>query len=56
MSHPQAPGFQDGDDTLYARNSTSTVVDTDALDGGNGTDKAQIDPTDSKTSVETLMA
>ena len=48
---------QSGDDTLYARKpSTSTLADNDVLDGGIGTDKAQVDSTDSKTGVETLMA
>jgi Ca2+-binding RTX toxin-like protein len=46
-----------GDDTLYARkSSTSTLADNDKLDGGLGTDKAQVDSTDTKTSIETLMA
>lgn len=48
---------QSGDDTLYARKpTTSTAADNDVLDGGIGTDKAQVDSTDTKTGVESLMA
>jgi Ca2+-binding RTX toxin-like protein len=47
-----------GDDTLYARktSTSSTVLDNDKLDGGLGTDKAQVDSTDTKASIESLMA
>ncbi len=46
-----------GNDTLYARKpSNSTSADNDALDGGAGTDKAQVDSSDSKTSIESLLA
>lgn len=44
---------QDGNDTLYAR---STPGVKDLLDGGTGTDRAQVDALDQKTSVETLLA
>ena len=46
-----------GDDTFYVRKPTnSTVADNDKIDGGIGADKAQVDSTDSKTSIETLLA
>ena len=48
---------QSGDDTLYARKPTGSVLaDNDSLDGGLGNDKAQVDSTDTKTSIETLLA
>ena len=48
---------QSGDDTLYARKPTgSTVADNDSLDGGLGADKAQVDSSDTKTSIESLLA
>jgi Ca2+-binding RTX toxin-like protein len=48
---------QSGDDTIYARKPTgSLVADNDIVDGGIGIDKAQIDSTDTKTAIETLLA
>ena len=48
---------QCGDDTIYARKPTgSLVADNDIVDGGIGTDKAQVDSSDRKTSIETLLA
>lgn len=46
-----------GDDTFYVRKpSTSTLADNDTIDGGLGIDKAQVDSTDVKVSIETLLA
>ena len=48
---------QSGDDTIYVRKPTgSLLADNDLVDGGIGTDKAQVDATDVKTSIETLLA
>jgi len=48
---------QSGDDTLYARKPTgSLVADNDIVDGGIGTDKAQVDSSDTKSSIESLLA
>jgi Ca2+-binding RTX toxin-like protein len=48
---------QSGDDTLFARKPTSSLpADNDLADGGIGADKAQLDATDSKAGVETLLA
>ena len=48
---------QSGDDTLYARKPTgSLIADNDIVDGGIGTDKAQVDSSDSKLSIESLLA
>jgi Ca2+-binding RTX toxin-like protein len=48
---------QSGNDTIYARKpSTSTLADNDTVDGGIGTDKAQVDSTDKKVSIESLLA
>jgi hypothetical protein len=46
-----------GDDTLYVRKpGNSLVADNDTIDGGAGADKAQVDASDSKTLIETLLA
>jgi Ca2+-binding RTX toxin-like protein len=42
----------DGNDTLYSR---STPAVKDVIDGGAGTDRAQFDPLDARTSVETAL-
>ena len=42
----------DGDDQFYARDNTAEAV----LDGGAGTDRAQLDDNDPRTSIETLLA
>ena len=48
---------ESGNDVLYARKpSNSSAADNDVLDGGIGTDKAQVDSSDSKTSIESLLA
>ena len=44
---------QAGNDTLFAR---STPLEKDHLDGGAGTDRAQIDTLNAKTSIETILA
>jgi len=48
---------QAGDDTFYVRKPASSLVaDNDSVDGGIGTDKAQVDSTDVKISIESLLA
>jgi Ca2+-binding RTX toxin-like protein len=48
---------QSGDDTFFVRKpATSTLADNDTVDGGIGTDKAQVDSTDVKVSIESLLA
>ena len=48
---------QSGDDTLFARKpATSALADNDLVDGGIGADKAQVDATDTKAGIETLLA
>ena len=48
---------QAGDDTLYARKPTgSLVADNDTVDGGIGIDKAQVDSTDTRISIDSLLA
>lgn len=44
---------QDGNDSLFDK---STPAEKDSLDGGAGTDKAQTDTLDTKTSVESVIA
>jgi uncharacterized delta-60 repeat protein len=41
----------DGDDEIYARDGIADLT----LDGGLGTDKAQVDPNDPRTSIEQLI-
>ena len=48
---------QSGNDVLYARKPAgSLAADNDLVDGGIDADKAQVDSTDTKTSIETLLA
>jgi Ca2+-binding RTX toxin-like protein len=48
---------QSGDDTFYVRKPAGSILaDNDLVDGGIGIDKAQVDSSDTKTSIETLLA
>jgi Ca2+-binding RTX toxin-like protein len=48
---------QSGDDTFYVRKPANSIAaDHDTVDGGLGTDKAQVDSTDVKFSIESLLA
>jgi Ca2+-binding RTX toxin-like protein len=46
----------DGNDKFYAKAATLTNTDKDTLDGGAGTDTAQVDPADVRTSIESIFA
>jgi Ca2+-binding RTX toxin-like protein len=46
----------DGNDKFYARSATSSNSDKDTVNGGGGTDSAQVDPADVKTSIESTFA